>query len=248
VEELGANVLSNNSYSLRMASARGNVKSGRGNVKTIEYLISKGADVHALNNEAIKLAAHNNHLEVVKLLHDKGAKLDDVCQYASVRDNRFVMEYLTSKGADFHEDGDKALVSACYSNDPSAKEVLLKNGANLAGYFCDSDDDNYYPSSQLLLASKAGIVDDVEHVLRNYLVKIYCDGCKHIVGRSDYIEDVRFLNNAAENGRLEIVKLLLERYDNMFGSKWRVALEKARKRGHTDVVDFLELHYANKLE
>lgn len=225
VEELGANVLSNNSYSLRMASARGNVK-------TVEYLISKGAGVHALCNEAIKLAAQNDHLEVVKLLHSNGAKLDGVCQYTG---HRSVMEYLISKGAD------KALVSACYSNDPSAKEVLLENGANLAG-------SNYCPSSQLLLACKAGIVDDVERLLRHHLVKIYYDGCKHIVGRSGYIENIRFLNYAAENGRLEIVKLLLERYDNMFGSKWRIALEKARKRGHTSVVDFLELRYGNKLE
>ena len=43
-------------------------------------MLDRGANIHAKNDEALCLASENNHLEIVKLLIDRGAKYTNVSQ------------------------------------------------------------------------------------------------------------------------------------------------------------------------
>ena len=44
-----------------------------GHLEIVRYLFEKGADITAKNNYAVRLAACNGHLEVVRYLYEKGA-------------------------------------------------------------------------------------------------------------------------------------------------------------------------------
>lgn len=90
VEELGADVLSNN-LALIYASESGNIN-------IVKYLICKGVDVEAYDNQAIKFAALKGHTEVVELLFYYVAKLDGVCECAAIGGDIKTMEFLLSKG------------------------------------------------------------------------------------------------------------------------------------------------------
>jgi len=56
-----------------------------GKTKFVEYLIKAGVDVHEGNDLAIRRAVQNDHVEIVKLLLDAGAKkeFDDIYTYPS---------------------------------------------------------------------------------------------------------------------------------------------------------------------
>ena len=53
-----------------------------GHLEVVKYLIDKGADVRAWSDYALRLAANNGHLEVVKYLIDKGADVRALNDYA----------------------------------------------------------------------------------------------------------------------------------------------------------------------
>jgi len=47
----------------------------REDIEIVKYLVEKGANIHAYNEDAIIWAARNGHLEIVKYLVEKGAIL-----------------------------------------------------------------------------------------------------------------------------------------------------------------------------
>ena len=46
-----------------------------GNLPLVEFLVSKGADIHNGNNIALIWASYYGHLDIVKFLADKGANI-----------------------------------------------------------------------------------------------------------------------------------------------------------------------------
>ena len=62
--------------------------------------MEKGANIHDDNDEAIRWASFNGHLEVVKFLINKGANIharnDWALRYASYYDHLEVVKYLKS--------------------------------------------------------------------------------------------------------------------------------------------------------
>jgi hypothetical protein len=69
-------------------------------VSTYEYLISIGADIHAGDDGALRSAASNGHLEVVKYLIKVGANVhgfnDDALRWAAYNGHLQVVKYLKS--------------------------------------------------------------------------------------------------------------------------------------------------------
>jgi len=53
-----------------------------GHLTIVQYLIKKGADIHAMNDEAVIFAARNGHLDVVKYLVVMGAYIRAANDYA----------------------------------------------------------------------------------------------------------------------------------------------------------------------
>ena len=95
------------------------------NADTFKYLIEKGAN----KNDALNLSARYGYLEIVKYLVDNGADIHSVNDFAlrSSADNGHpeVVKYLIEKGADIHADNDYALRWSTFSGARLINATLL---------------------------------------------------------------------------------------------------------------------------
>ena len=69
-------------------------------IETWEWLVSIGADIHAWNDYALRMASRNGHLDIVKYLVSKGADIhawnDYALRMASLNGHLDVVNYLKS--------------------------------------------------------------------------------------------------------------------------------------------------------
>lgn len=76
-----------------------------GNLEMLKYLVeNKGADLHAEDERALRVASQNGHLDIVKYLVERGADVhamfEGALRFAAERGHQDVVNYLLSKGAD----------------------------------------------------------------------------------------------------------------------------------------------------
>ncbi len=84
------------------------------NLKLIkEYLLEKGADIHACDDYALRWSAREGHIEVVKYLVEHGVNIhvynDDALRFSAHFGHIEVVKYLVEKGANIHAEEDYAL-------------------------------------------------------------------------------------------------------------------------------------------
>ncbi len=107
-----------------------------GHLHVVQYLIEDaGADIHACDDLALRMAACYNELVVVKYLVEHGADLhinnEFALQCSAERGHVLVVQYLVEHGADVHADGNRALRrSARYGHLPVVK-YLVEHGADV---------------------------------------------------------------------------------------------------------------------
>jgi len=74
-----------------------------GDLNGVKYLVSMGADIHALNDYALSHSACYGHLEIVKYLVSLGADIhaedDDTLIWCVAAGHLEIVEYLVSVGA-----------------------------------------------------------------------------------------------------------------------------------------------------
>ena len=72
-----------------------------GHLEVVVYLVEHGANIHADNDYAIRLASENGHLEVVRYLVEHGADIhannDYAIRLASENGHLEVVRYLSRK-------------------------------------------------------------------------------------------------------------------------------------------------------
>ena len=99
-------------------------------IKTWEWLVSIGADIHADNDHALRMASLNGHLDVIKFLVSKGANInaydDDALRLASLNGHLDIVKFLVSKGADIHAWNDNALRLASQNGHTQIVNYLKK--------------------------------------------------------------------------------------------------------------------------
>lgn len=120
-----------------------NLASRTGDTKSVNLWLSVGADVNTRLGDSTPLisAARGGHVEVVKILLDKGAKLDMTDQYrqtalayAAMADSGEIITLLVSKGADINEKNDvgtTAIMAAAAKNNVAALRKLIDLGADV---------------------------------------------------------------------------------------------------------------------
>ena len=90
------------------------------NCKLTKELIKVGANIHADNDCALRLATYYGHLEVVKLLLKNGANIhaknDCPLRWAAENGYLEVVKLLLKNGADIHAKNDAALHLAKYQS------------------------------------------------------------------------------------------------------------------------------------
>jgi ankyrin repeat protein len=79
----------------------------------VKILVSAGADIHANNDEAVRHASRNGHLDVVKYLVSVGANIhaedDHALIWASERGYLDIVKVFVSAGANIHAKNDEAV-------------------------------------------------------------------------------------------------------------------------------------------
>jgi len=122
----------------------------------LDKLIKEGADVHAYDDQALRLAAENGHTETVELLLDRGADVhaydDQALRCAALNGHTDTVAMLLDRGADVHAYDDLALLWAAGNGHADTVALLLDRGADVHA------DDNY----ALRWAAGNGHTDTVE--------------------------------------------------------------------------------------
>jgi len=107
-----------------------------------EYLLNKGADIHARNDEPLLTAAWHGHLPIVKYLMGRGVDIhtqdDQALIDASTQGHFSVVEYLLEQGADIHAQDDQALYGANENDYLPIVKMLLVSGANINVLFIEN--------------------------------------------------------------------------------------------------------------
>ena len=100
-----------------------------------KFLIQYGADVNAINGDALYQACSFDNIEIFKLLLENGADIhinnDAPLQRAVLCDAFEITKMLLQYGANIHADDDEALINACFFGSMKFVRLLLDNGANI---------------------------------------------------------------------------------------------------------------------
>jgi len=195
------------------------------NVEKIQELINRGADVHADDDYAVRIASENGYTEVVRLL--------------------------LSRGADIHAKDNLALILAAHYGRFDVVKLLLENGANV---HADNDDyalklaseNGHTEVVKLLLANDAAVHAGDDYAVRWASQKGHTEVVRLLLSRGANIhaKGNRALILAARDGRFDVVKLLLE---NGAGNRNK-ALGTALDEGHKDAAELLLSWNDNKFQ
>ena len=152
--------------------------------EAIRLAIQAGADVHAVDDQALRWASRYGHLSVVKVLVKAGADVhaadDDALRSASAShaDNDYalrrasmyghlsIVKVLVKAGADVHADNDYALRWASFHGHLAVVKVLVKAGANVHAVDDQAlryaSQDGHLPVVEVLVTAGANVhaVDD----------------------------------------------------------------------------------------
>ena len=125
--EAGADIRSDDDYSVRLASYYGHLE-------VVKYLCEAGADILSRDNWAVRYASYNCHYEVVKYLCEAGADIrsddDFTVRWASENGHLEVVKYLCEAGADFRNN--YAVRYASANGHLEVVEYLISLGADIS--------------------------------------------------------------------------------------------------------------------
>lgn len=206
-----------------------------GNLKVVRFFVEQG--IYDLNKlELLPLATKYNHMDIVKYLIKKGARIyinnnstdtkqnrntqkkyvNDTLDYYIYNGDLEMVRYLNNHGVDIHKDRDRSLYQAARFGHLHIVKYLVENGAK--------------NPNALRAAAINDHLDIVEYLLNN--------------GADIQIFKNRAFCDAASYGYLDIVSFLLENGADI-NSENDLALRGATNWGKTDTVEYLLEHGAD---
>ena len=233
------------------------------NLQSVKELLIKGKYCTLYKKFALKEACKNGHLEIVKYLIEKGSFKDDYTLKFALTDatenkhweivKYFAEKHIIRKNDILHDALTDALYIASSGNLEMVK-YLVEHGADADGIVAQ-----YY--TPLMAASADGYLDIVKYLVEhgakiNRITEtpgsvFYCalsmasyagqlEIVKYLMenGVNDKLSIYLALNDASDGGKLDVVKYLIEKGANNVGE----ALSLAKKKGHTEIAEFLEKH------
>jgi len=110
----------------------------------LKNLLNQGADIHSNDDDALRAAAYNGYLEVVKflVLPDLGSVAithgssihavdDQALKFSAQRGHLEIVKFLVTQGANVHADNDYALRYSALKGHLENVKFLITNGANI---------------------------------------------------------------------------------------------------------------------
>lgn len=194
----------------------------KGYIDIIEYLVAeKNVNVQIYNNAALRMAARNGHIAIVRYfleLPKEAAPNVDARSEALINASEFghidIVKYLISEKANVHVRNDSPLQIAAEKGHIDIVKYLIKSNAKI----------NANNNVALRSAARHGHIDIVE-----YLVK---------KGANIHANNNESLVNAASGGFIEVVRYLIEQGAKIDANNNAVLLSAA-KRGHLDIIKYL---------
>jgi ankyrin repeat protein len=180
--------------------------SKRGYLSLIKLLIEdpwRGTDIHVFDDKALRNAAFNGHLDVVKYLIKNGANIhanyDESIRFAAKNNHLDVVKYLIKHGADIHAYRDEALRYAANNGHLNVVKYLVEGPWN----------ENLQP---LVPWESANIHVYNDYALRKSALNGYLDVVKYLIekGANINVLDDYVTRYAARNNHLDVVKYLTE--------------------------------------
>ncbi len=106
----------------------------KGNLNIVNFLLKKGANIHANNDLAIIKASEYGHLNIVEFLVENGANIhannDSVLMTAAYRGHLNIVKYLVS--FEINNDSiNSAFNVSIIQNKPEIAKILFKHGADI---------------------------------------------------------------------------------------------------------------------
>ena len=227
------------------------VATREGHMDLVKVMSDKGAtDV----NWSLRMAAHSGHLNIVKFMLDLGAThIDEATCTAVTHKHIDIVEFLSEKGADVN----KALTTAFRKEDRDMIDFLISCGANdfrqggihaaskgnieLVKLCIERGVDMRY----LISCVEKGYMEIVQLILNNgytdfnRLLSIAAlKGQSEIIqlmldlGATEYNKAMRY---ASQNGHKDIVQMMLD----LGATEYNKAMTKAASGGHKDIVQMM---------
>ena len=106
-----------------------------GELENVKFLLKNGTNIHAQNDEALRIASDCGHTEIVKLLIELGADIhawdDDALRWASECGHIEIVKLLIEAGADIHARSDQALIWASMNGHIEIVKLLIDHSADI---------------------------------------------------------------------------------------------------------------------
>jgi ankyrin repeat protein len=179
-------------------------------MKIIKYLIEKGANVNAKNNDdgdtPLHYACYNDNTEIVKYLFEKGANIyeksfkgDTALHYACDKGILDMIKFLVENGASIHDKNiDDYTPLHCNNENPLIAKYLLKKGAII----------NEKDKKGMTLLHYASRYDELDMV--KYLVKKGAN-----IHDKDYKGKTALLQACKNEGNYDTVEYLIKKGANV---------------------------------
>ncbi|MDV7104871.1 ankyrin repeat domain-containing protein [Vibrio sp. TH_r3] len=229
------------SDALLLASRNGHTDIGK-------LLIEQGADINAKDTaiirgynrgqNALTMAIDNGHVAIAKLLIEKGIDVHKKDQYqntalsmASDKNEAELVKMLVEHGAGYltrfsFSDSDAKLIRSARKGDLAGIMIALSAGADI--------NSESSAGQTALIEAFEGVFGQITEQKYLAVIKALIENGADIHARDNYGYTV--LERASSNGRLEVVKLLINTGAEVYING---ALVAASLSGHIDVVDFL---------
>ena len=178
---------------------------------------------------SLMFAATGGHLEVVRVLLDRGADVNEALSAALSAGRIKVAKLLKDRGADLNL---VPLTLLTLLGDVEVVQSRINQGANI-------DETDNRGCSPLIVAAKWGYLEIVKLLLDN--------GADVNAWAWDTMEQTALME-ASDQGHVELVKFLLQKGANVnFRNKngW-TALKLAQKEDHTQIAELLKAHGAKE--
>ena len=187
-----------------------------GQLEIARFLIDEGADIITGNNNALRAAAVNGYIDIVKLFLEKGARKDQHLLTIAASYGRIeIIQLLVKHGYDIRASNDEALCWAAGYGQLEIVKFLFMAGVGIVEL-----------ETSLIAAARGGHNEVVKFLLKH--------------GVDIHAREDAALWKAAFNGRLETVKLLLKKGASINAAcEHGTALLAAIQHGDIKVVRFL---------